>query len=201
MRKLAQISVCVFGIALSLCHSAHAQRTAYGERLISVSAHVTQFGPYSLGTEAMFGKYLLSGYWFGALGFSNRCELDSVTSESIFYPRAEVYGGYMQRVFGSRERNFNFYGGLDIFLGAEMFDLFRTLASATKQALYSVGINDYSIVYGLSPRLEMELFISHLFAVTASVRIPVCFNTNFSVSDAIKVAPGVEAGIGLRLNF
>lgn len=194
MKKLLKISVCTFGIALLTLLPARAQRTAYGERLITVSAHYAQFWGTSAGLEVSFGQYLLQGYWFSAANFTNRVEIDNASQEVVNYPRLQGMGGYMQRLYGSRERELNVYGGGDVFLGVEMFDLYQKLTAPTKQALYKNGVSDYRFLYGLSPRAEVEYFPLSNIAIVAKFRLPVCFNSNTSVL-------GVEFGIGARFNF
>ena len=109
-----------------LCTPTYAQRTAYGERMLSLKGAWTIS---SLGEELQYGQYLMNGFWFGGLNLSNRQEKDEPTSERVHFPRLQLNGGYMFRLFGSRTRAINIYGGGDAFIGVEMFDFWKTLTN------------------------------------------------------------------------
>lgn len=196
--RLHRLLICILCITLLSSLTANAQRTAYGERMLSLSVHYSQLNSSSIGAEVSYGQYLLSGYWFVALNFTNRIEKDTDSQDNVHYPRLQGYGGYMHRIWGSRERDINFYGGGDVFIGAEFFDLFKTLTEPTKNSLYESGITDYRFLYGLSPRIEAEYFPFKYIALTARIRMPLCFNSNIGTLGFDKM---FEAGIGVRFNF
>ena len=168
-----------------------AQRTSSGEHQIAFTAGTT-FSHY--GGEVLYGRYLLRGYWFGGLGFHNRIEIDAPSGEKVFFPRLQGRGGYMHRLLSTYSRALSLYGGGDAFIGVEMLDLYRTLSGATLRSFHNSGFHDYRFIYGVAPRLELELFLSPSFAVLAEGRVPLCFGSPFPVL-------GWELSAGARVNF
>lgn len=195
MRKLVKVLVCLSFMALTIPQDASAQRTAYGEKQLSVSANWTIS---SLGAEAYYGEYLLYGYWFAGANFNDRFELDGPSQENIHFPRMQAFGGYMGRLYGSRSRSFNLYAGGDVFLGMEVLDMYKTLTAPTMKALLENGLSETRFIYGVALRLESEAFLSPALAVTPRIRIPFCLGTNMSVMDAYTL---FEIGVGLKYNF
>ena len=170
---------------------AGAQRTSSGERQIAVTAGTT-FSHY--GAEVFYGQYLLRGYWFGGLGFHNRLEIDAPSGEKVFFPRLQGRGGYMYRLLSTYNRALSLYGGGDAFVGVEMLDLYRTLSPTTLQSFHNSGFHDYQFIYGVAPRLEVELFLSPSLALLAGGRAPLCFGSPFPVL-------GWEVTAGAKVNF
>lgn len=196
MTKRAFIySLCAVILAMTTPQLSSAQRTAYGERQISVNANWTVS---SFGGEAYFGQYLTMGYWFSGLGYNNRLEIDAPTGEKIHFPRLQFFGGYMYRLYGTKIRNFNIYAGGDFFIGAEILDAYKTLTEPTKKSLLEAGMNEVKFIYGPAIRAEAELFVSDTFAITAKARVPFCLNTNFSV---LSLPCLLELSVGARVNF
>lgn len=173
-----------------------AQRTALGTKIVSADVHCSIS---SFGGELMYGQYIIPGYWFGAVAFTNRAEKDKASGEKCDYPRLQGIGGYMQRVYGNRERFLNIYAGGDVFIGMEKFDMFKTLSESTRNSRLTnedgSKKNDTVFIYGLSIRAEIEFFITSSVALTAKARMPICFNTNTSFM------VGGEFGLGARFNF
>lgn len=183
-------------IALSVVFSLYsqeskAQRTALGTKIVSADVHCSIS---SFGGELMYGQYIIPGYWFGAVAFTNRAEKDKASGEKCDYPRLQGIGGYMQRVYGNRERFLNIYGGGDVFIGMEKFDMFKTVSEPTRKSRLE-NKKETVFIYGLSIRAEIEFFITSSVALTAKARMPICFNTitSFMV--------GGEFGLGARFNF
>ena len=190
-KKMRTKSVIITLLLLASTLSAHAQRTAVGMNQISAT-FTTSLS--SIGGEVLYGRYLTHGYWFGNMTFVDRAERDSQLLETIHHQRYQAGGGYMARLYGTKSRNFNVYGGGDVFIGAEMLDVFKSMTPATRQSFYSAGFSDYRFVFGLSPRAEVEFFPINNLAVIGLVRAPVCLNTKFGIL-------GLELGVGIRVNF
>lgn len=185
---------------------AAAQRTSYGEWMLSASVG-TSFS--HMGGAITFGMYQLPGYWFGEVNFMNRLDIPSNLNEKVYFPRLEAEGGYMFRIFADYNRVFNLYGGAGAFVGIELLDLYKTLTSASYNALIKGGYNEYQFVYGFSPRLEAEFFVLPALAIIGNIRLPFEFNSPFSIpkgenSSSKKV--GIfsycyEVSLGVKLNF
>lgn len=187
MKKLfVLISVC-----LILPLTVKAQRTSYGANMVAASFG-TSFS--HIGGELMYGQYLLHSYWFGAVSYYNYMELESNTKQHIHYPRLCAKGGFMYRAYGNYDRTINFYGGLDAFVGVEMFDLYKTLSEEIRNSFK--GYKDYCFIYGFAPRAEAEYFFLSELAAIATFRIPFTFNSPFS-----NPIFGWELSIGIKYNF
>lgn len=180
-----------FTLLISLTLTAAAQRTAKGERMAYAQLNWTVS---SVGIGAGMGQYTVYGYWFGELAFNNRLELDAISSEKIYYPRLNAAGGYMYRLLNDHRRTINFYGGGDAFLGLEFLDLYRTLSTPVRESLLVNGYKESPLIYGFSPRAELEWFAFPYVAVILNVRIPIAFGSKFPVL-------GMEIGLGARYNF
>ena len=195
-----------------ITETAYAQRTSYGERMISASVG-TSFS--HVGGQVAFGSYQLIGFWFGEISFYNRCELDPSSSETVHFPRLEAEGGYMFRLFSNYHRSINLYAGAGAFAGVQMLDLFHTLSQPTYMSYISAGFKEFDFVYGASPRFEAEFFVLPYFALIGGVRFPLTFSTGtfakFSDSskennDKNKLKPhfpifNYEVSIGVKFNF
>jgi len=186
MKKLLIIS-----FLFCLTATAAAQRTANGERLAYGELNWTIS---SVGVGAGMGLYTVYGYWFGELTFNNRLERDAYSLEEVYYPRLCVAGGYMYRILNDHRRTINFYGGGDAFLGLEFLDLYHSLSSPVREGLLVNGYKEMPLVYGFSPRAELEWFALPYVAVILNIRFPVSFGSKFP-------GLGMEIGLGAKYNF
>ena len=182
----------IFALAM-LPFMASAQRTAYGERQVSLSVHYSPSPSY--GASASFGQYLLSSYWEGGLTADN-CIKQHTGGTYFGNLRVEAYGAFLYRIFGTRSRQFSVYGGGDAFLGFEFLDPFRQLDDPTWQSMLLDGYRQHKFIYGAAPRVDAEFFVLPPLAITLRIRIPVTLNGQFR-SDLV----GFQGGVGLRFNF
>lgn len=164
-----------------------AQRTAQGESILTGSALTSMT---SFGGEVFYGRYLLRSEWGAGVGAVTRT-LPVNTGETLQYLRLEGMGRFMYRVYGTRSRAINAYVGGDLFVGCEFMDPFRRLSATTKLPGYS----DAKFIFGLSPRLEGEFFLTPSLGLVVPVRVPVTFLSQFGR------AVGVEVGLGVRYVF
>lgn len=156
--------------------SLFAQRTSKNTQYISASASWTLS---SFGGELDYGMYLHNSHVFGGLNIGNRAELDVPTNEIVNHQSLELLGGWEWRLYGSRSRMVNVYIGGDAFIGAEALDVFKTARETTRQSYYLSGFKDYKFIFGISPRAELEFFVSRSVALTAGVRAPVTFLSQY----------------------
>ena len=177
--------------AIAVCVSAFAQRTAYGERMLSLTGSWTIS---SVGGELRYGQYLMHGFWFGDLNLANRVEIDAPTGEFVHYPRLQAGGGYMYRFWGNRTRAVNIYGGGDAFVGVEMLDLWKVLTLPTRKSFLENGFKEFQFIYGVAPRVEFEFFPFRNVAFTINGRVPITLNSKFGVL-------AWEVGGGVKVNF
>lgn len=191
MKRMKRKSIIIALFLLASTLSAHAQRTAVGMNQISATVNTSLS---SFGGEVLYGRYLSYGYWFGNASFVDRAERDAQLSDIMHHQRFQAGGGYMARLYGTKTRSLSLYGGGDVFIGAEMLDVFKSTSPVTRQSFYSAGFTDFRFIYGLSARLEAEYFPINNLAIVGLIRAPICLNTRFSVL-------GLELGVGARINF
>ena len=132
------------------------------------------------GGDIEIGKYTINAFWFGSLSLSPySVELslnDGNALGKTLYLQSLIYGGYQYRVISSRKRNANLYLGGAAFVGLETFD-----PSSKLPANIDTGFNKHTFVYGLSPILSFELFVSKIVSLSISGKIPVNFSSRISV--------------------
>ena len=175
------------------CVAASAQRTASGSSCITVNGLFTVPG-LSFGGEVDYSRYMLNGYWFAGASVTNRGYVDNVFKTYVDHQRAAAVGGIMFRLVSSYNRFFSLYGGVDAFAGVGMLDLFKTMPENARKYYLENGHKEVSFIYGGSPRLEMEFYLSELFALTVVGRVPFCGGSGF---DWVSL----ETGVGVRFNF
>ena len=123
-----------------------------------------------------------------ALSYKGHC------NEKVNFERITGFAEWLYRPYGTRNRKFSLYIGGDIFFGYERMDLFNQASATCRQSLYNIGYSKYKIIYGLSPRIEGELFVGQQWAILFPIRIPITFNSQVGVF-------GFEVGVGARYNF
>lgn len=182
MRKLAINTIVFLSFAL-LSFPASAQRTMSGQPSLNIS--VLYNGP-SVCAEAFFSQYTLGGFWqVGIEGKQYNAPIS--TGGRLDYIHTVVSSGYMYRVAGTRNRLLNYYMGGRVFMGVEMVDPFRRLP-----AYLSTGLKDYSFLYGLSPRMDLEIFIGRRCAFLLSAGLPINFSSRLGWFH-------YEAGLGFKV--
>lgn len=182
MRKLAVNTIVFLSLAL-LSFPASAQRTMSGQPSLHVS--VLYNGP-SVCAEAFFSQYTLEGYWqAGVEGKAYNVPVS--TGGRLDYIHTVVSSGYMYRVAGTRNRLLNYYMGGRVFAGIELTDPWYTLPD-----YLSTGLPRVSFLYGLSPRIDLEIFFSRHCAFLLSAGIPINFSSGISWIH-------YEAGLGFKI--
>lgn len=182
MRKTYRNIIIFLSLAF-LSFPASAQRTMSGQPSLHIS--VLYNGP-SVCAEVFFSRYALGGFWH--VGVEGKQYNVPVSTGGILdYIHTVVSSGYMYRVAGTRNRLVNYYMGGRVFMGVEMVDPFRRLS-----AYLSTGLKDYSFLYGLSPRMDLEIFITRRCAFLLSVGLPINFSSRLGWFH-------YEAGLGFKV--
>ena len=153
-----------------------------GQRTMSEQPFVSIEGFYNgslAGGDITAGRYTINAFWFGSLSLSpHSVELglnDGNVLGKTLYLQSLVYGGYQYRVISSRKRNANLYLGGAVFAGLETFDPFSKLPSNI-----DTGFSKHTFIYGLTPMMSLEIFVSRAVSLTASCRLPVNFSSKIS---------------------
>lgn len=168
---------------------ASAQRTMKGQFFIGAEGIVSVIRPRDHGLALEFGQYTLKGLW------SSRCS-STCSSPEIMPGHRLTYidicgeGDYLYRLVGSRSRQFNLYGGGGVFIGYEFYDTFGSLPEHIATELPKTG----QFLYGITPRLEFEAFLSRKIGISLGLSAPVNFTSLIS-----KFRPRVTLGFRIDL--
>ena len=196
MKKIPFVSlVCGLSILFSLLapSKASAQRTSWGQSFVSVSfikAAVPEASNKVFGGEFMYGEYNDINYWQGGAQYTPHMKSHPVGCFT-------VAGGVMYRLSASRDRAFNLYAGGNIFAGVDYVKEYPvvygegTIIPVDDEEEEKAGS---AFVYGVEPRMEMEVFFTTKVAAILGVAVPLKVK-----SQEDKVSG--RAYLGLRINF
>lgn len=165
-----------------------AQRTAKGRNFISVSAAHNFTASNAIGGDILFGGYGELSYWDcgvhgGVVGGSLS------TGEDISFAQVYAQGGLQARLLHSRSRAVSLYAGGGAFLGYEFFDIGGDVPESVES-----GLPDNSFLYGIYPKVDLEVFLSKSVALVLYGKFPINFGSN--VCDVL-----CEAGVGFRFSL
>lgn len=175
---------------LSAVFAADAQRTSRGQFYVGADWSTTVY-PKVLSyhiANVEVGQYTLFGKWQAGVRYATA---DAYGIQSVL-----VHGGAMYRFCGSRGRVVSFYGGGDFIIGADFCseqisvlvpDDNGKTKTETKEA--TTGF-----VWGVDPKLEMEVFPFTRVAFYLGASFPVKFSTQ---QKAFSIVPYA----GLRVNL
>ena len=179
--KLRNITLLLSLALLSI--PASAQRTMSRQSSLCASAY---YNGKSVCADAFYCQYTYGGFWQAGLEGKMYNILTS-TGDTLDYIHTLVSSGYMFRVAGTRNRLLNLYIGGRLFIGSEISDPWNRLPK-----YLDLGIAAYNFLYGLTPAVSMEVFISNQCAFTLNAALPVNFSSHIS-----KVH--YEAGLGFKV--
>jgi len=182
--KLVLLTLTLALTANTLCQ---AQRTMNRQMFIQAEA-ITAIPDF--GGKAIWGRYTPSGFCYAGATLANYSN-GEVYSEGTkvadcSYRHLYTNGGYMFRALSTRKRNLNLYIGAGAFIGAETIDPQGALPS------YLTPENKTSVLYGILPQVEMEIFPFRRLALTISGSLPYNFTSPFGYYHT-------DLGIGLKL--
>lgn len=185
------VLLAVVAAALSFSDSARAQRTMDGQYFIGAE------GRWPLGAAVGTGRYLRWGYWHAGVTADRIANVLYADGEAVplefYHPMAE--GGLMARFLSTRGRGLNFYAGGSLMVGIEYFDPFRKVPDDVVVILPSgSGPAFRKFIFGLCPRLEMELYMGPRVALVLAGRAPVTFGSQTGWLHG-------TASLGLRINM
>ena len=173
-----------------------AQRTMNGQMALSLDAtyiSLVKGGLNLPGARLSAQSYTPSGYWdFGVAGVPHWDRLSDKTLLEYVHLRGE--GGYMARLFSTRSRSFSLYAGGVAFIGTEWIDPRRIIPASTEVDLGLSEGSSMRLLFGVTPSLEIETFITRGFALTVHGRLPVNFYSHIRLVH-------LEYGLGFRLSL
>ena len=162
-------------VLFSSSQLASAQRTMKGQYHIAAEGVAGADSGVHLGGELSFGGYLLDSYMKGWI---------NVTSDSIFLPTSHLLSyipiaigaDYMYRVASTRSRSVNLYVGGGVFLGWEFYDPRKRIPD-----YIDTGLPDGTFIYGVTPAIDSEFFITRTVALTLESRMPVSISSKTEI--------------------
>ena len=170
-------------------NDAMAQRTMKGQLFVGTEGMVSIVDPRDHGLALEMGQYTLKGLWScRCTGTSNRAEI--LSAHTLTYMDICGEGGYLYRIVGSRSRQFNLYGGGGAFIGYEFYDPAGTRPSHIATELPKSG----QFLYGITPRLEFEAFLSRKIGISLGLSAPLNFTSLVS-----RFRPRVSLGLRIDL--
>ena len=178
--RLAIATVVIFTISTV---NAHGQRTMKGQSALEIGA---SYNGMSAGVSADYSQYTLNGLWYVGIGANDYFALYGV-DERMRYDHFCSYGGYLFRLAGTRSRSVCLYGGGAVMIGMEWIDPFGKLPQQ-----FSAALEHYRFLYGVTPKILAEFFVSSRFAFTLLGSIPINFSSAYG-------NVGFNAGAGFRI--
>lgn len=171
-----------------------AQRTSNNSVHIGLSQQISCSKTPSGGLDLNAGMYLLHSYWKAGLSATNYdviAEGDFVNGERFDHSHFVAYGDWMYRVVGTYSRNLNLYIGGGLFMGANVYELFKQLP---EDATRSFPKSEF--IYGLKPSVELEVFFCKKVAFTLGANFPFTFSSSLSTDIA-----HIVGSLGIRVNI
>lgn len=185
----AAVTALLLCVAPTFTLEVRAQRTMRGENLIEANAVSSPQFPAVSGAQVHYGRYMLGSYWKAGLSgvhYGPAGDEYGVTGGSL---HLVAEGEWMYRLLGTRNRQFNLYGGGGIFLGCERTGGWQDLTGDSLEAE-----DMYFFLYGIQPSLEAELFITRKIALVLSGSAPINFSSQQGHLH-------LSASAGVRVNF
>lgn len=206
LRRFVIFSV-LFFTSFVFAIEASAQRTARGQYFLDVNSGFSLLHDPSLGFGVSAGQYLLTSRWEAGVDMQIKRNYGFKNGVQNYYPMF-AHASYMFRLCSDRTRAINLYAGLGALLGAEV------LGPEPVDPLFGYGnaggsgvdvdfgqIEDaknadptIAFIYGFQPKFEAELFILKRVALTASLRMPFVFGSEYGFFN-------LTGNAGLRFNF
>jgi hypothetical protein len=159
-----------------------------GQLHIGAQASLSADPRVPIGGELSFGSYLLDSHISGWINVTPDY-ISLPTGHQLGYIPINVGADYMYRVAATRARSVNLYVGGGVFLGWELYDPFKRVPS-----YIDTGFGKGNFIYGVSPALESEFFITRTVALTLGTRMPVSIS---SKTEILKL----HLKAGLRVNI
>lgn len=194
MRSVLFYCNLVFACLFLSSFNCFAQRTSNNSVHIGLSQQISCSKTPSGGLDLNAGMYLLHSYWKAGLSATNYdviAEGDLVDGERFDHSHFIAYGDWMYRVVGTYSRNLNLYIGGGIFMGANVYELFKQLPEyATREFPKS------EFIYGLKPSVELEIFFCRKVAFTLGANFPITFSSSLPKDTA-----HIVGSLGIRVSI
>ena len=184
MRKFHhRLVIATAAILMAASINAQAQRTMKEQSVIGAK---TSFNGMSAGASIDYSQYTLHGFWYVGVSGNDYYALYT-SNDCLRYDHICGYGGYLFRLAGTRSRSINLYGGGEVIVGLELIDPFEELPHQFKASM-----EKYRFIYGISPRILAEFFVSPRLAFTIFGTLPINFssaisNVNYNLGGGFRI--------------
>ena len=140
------------------------------------------------GGEITFGRYMLDSHVKGSISLCPDSRGLS-TSHRMGYLPVTVGADWMYRAAETYSRDICLYVGGGIFMGWEIYDPLRRLPR-----YIDTGLGRSAFIYGVSPKIEAEFFISTTVAIIIGAAMPVAVSSG---AEMVRT----HIGTGIRINI
>lgn len=175
-------------ILSAACLSSYAQRTMRGQYFVDLGVR------YPVGAQVSVGQYLIPAYWKAGVELMRMREYlkagGAVEELSLDIWQAKAQGEFMYRLVSTRSRALSLYGGAGVWIGAEAVD---PLYRVPEDIIISLD-RKYTFVTGVTPKIEMEVFMGNHVALVLGGQLPLAFMSRIRVVSA-------QATAGIRVAF
>lgn len=136
-----------------------AQRTMEDQSAVGVelSANIQHLG--DLGVCLNYSQYLLEAYWQVNVWAGNN-HIAASNGYNMQYVDCCLGGEYMYRLVSTRSRSISLYAGGGAFLGYDFYDPRKELP-----ATIDTKLPKGNFLYGISPHIEAEFFVTRQLAL------------------------------------
>jgi len=187
MKEIRRYILVALSLLLLFGGQANAQRTMKGQMFLDLAGH------YPIGGSVNVGQYLMPGYWMAGLEELRMREyllLGDTDAVALDIWHTKLQGSFFYRLVSTRSRALSLYGGAGVWVGLESVDPFKKLPDT----IVLPGLPDHKFVFGVTPEVNMEVFMGSHFALVVGGRLPLAFLSNIRMVTA-------QARAGFRIAF
>lgn len=188
MKETRRYILVALALLLLFAGRAEAQRTMRGQMFLDLAAH------YPVGASLGVGRYVMPGFWKAGLEELRMREYllvdGTVDDVALDVWQTKLQGSFMFRLASTRSRWLSLYAGGGAWVGLESVDPLKRLP----ESIVLPGLPDHKFVFGVTPEVEVELFMGNHFALVVGGRMPLAFLSNIRMLTA-------QARAGFRIAF
>lgn len=187
MKKIRRYILVALSILLLTGGNVSAQRTMKGQMFLDLAGH------YPLAGSVNVGQYLMPGYWMAGLEELRMREyllMDDTGSLALDIWQTKLQGSFFYRLVSTRSRVLSLYAGAGAWVGLESVDPFKKLP----ESIVLPSLPDHKFVFGVTPEVNVEVFMGSHFALVVGGRLPLAFLSNIRMVTA-------QARAGIRIAF
>lgn len=194
MKRILFYCLVVLSLTLADSFECSAQRTSNRSVHIGLAQQISAYSIPSGGLDLNAGMYLLHSYWkAGLMATDFNVKAGGINTNGEYFDHAHfiAYGDWMYRLVGTYNRCLNLYLGGGIFMGANVYELFRPVPDTVEKE-YPKS----EFIYGLKPSVELEIFFCRRVAFILGANFPFTFSSSLETDIA-----HVVGSFGVRVSL